>query len=42
MQLGNSEFVERAPAEKVENLRARLAEIGQQTVALNQVLEALA
>src|SRR6266404_2201386 len=40
-QLGNQDFVERAPAEKVEGLRARLADIAQRTVALDQMLEAL-
>ncbi|HMG72640.1 MAG TPA: valine--tRNA ligase [Pyrinomonadaceae bacterium] len=40
-QLGNQEFVERAPAEKVEELRARLADIAQRTAALDQMLEAL-
>jgi valyl-tRNA synthetase len=40
-QLVNQDFVERAPAEKVEGLRARLAEIAQQTAALDQMLEAL-
>ena len=40
-QLGNQDFVERAPAEKVEGLRARLADIAQRTSALDQMLEAL-
>jgi valyl-tRNA synthetase len=40
-QLSNRDFVERAPAEKVAELRARMAEIGQQTTALQQNLEAL-
>ena len=40
-QLGNQDFVQRAPAEKVEGLRTRLAEIAQQTAALDQMLEAL-
>jgi valyl-tRNA synthetase len=40
-QLGNQDFVERAPAEKVEGLRARLTDIGQRTSALDQMLEAL-
>jgi valyl-tRNA synthetase len=40
-QLGNQDFVERAPAEKVEGLRARLVDIGQRTSALDQMLEAL-
>jgi valyl-tRNA synthetase len=40
-QLGNQDFVERAPAEKVEGLRARLTDIAQKTAALDQMLEAL-
>jgi valyl-tRNA synthetase len=40
-QLGNADFVERAPAEKVEELRARVADIGQRSAALDQMLEAL-
>jgi valyl-tRNA synthetase len=40
-QLGNQDFVERAPAEKVEGLRARLADIAQRTAVLDQMLEAL-
>ncbi len=40
-QLANQSFVEKAPAEKVEGLRARLAEIETQTKALKQNLEAL-
>ncbi|MGB8509547.1 MAG: valine--tRNA ligase [Pyrinomonadaceae bacterium] len=40
-QLSNAGFVERAPAEKVEVLRQRVAEIGQRTKALWQMLEAL-
>ncbi len=40
-QLGNQDFVERAPAEKVDELRARLADIAQRTTALDQMLEAL-
>lgn len=40
-QLSNSNFVEKAPAEKVQGLRDRVAEIEQQTSALNQNLEAL-
>jgi valyl-tRNA synthetase len=40
-QLGNHEFVERAPAEKVDGLRARLEDIAQRTAALDQMLEAL-
>jgi valyl-tRNA synthetase len=40
-QLGNSDFVNRAPAEKVAELRARVADIDQRTTALDQMLEAL-
>src|SRR5207302_10047150 len=40
-QLGNPDFVARAPAEKVEDLRARVADIGQRTASLDQMLEAL-
>lgn len=40
-QLGNSDFVNRAPAEKVAELRSRVADIGQRTSALDQMLEAL-
>jgi valyl-tRNA synthetase len=40
-QLSNQSFVERAPAEKVADLRARLGEIQVQTKALKQNLEAL-
>src|SRR5712691_4132494 len=40
-QLGNSDFVARAPAEKVEELRARIDDISQRTVALDQMIEAL-
>jgi len=40
-QLGNQDFVARAPAEKVEGLRARLADIAQRTAVLDQMLEAL-
>ena len=40
-QLGNADFVERAPAEKVEELRARIADIGQRISALDEMLEAL-
>jgi valyl-tRNA synthetase len=40
-QLGNADFVERAPVEKVAELRARMAEIAQQRTALDQNLEAL-
>jgi len=40
-QLANPQFVERAPAEKVEELRGRAAEIGQRIGAFEQMLEAL-
>jgi len=40
-QLGNQDFVARAPVEKVEGLRARVADIAQRTAALDQMLEAL-
>ena len=40
-QLSNSNFVERAPAEKVEALRERLAELENQIGTLNYNLEAL-
>jgi valyl-tRNA synthetase len=40
-QLGNQDFVERAPAEKVAGLRSRLEDIAQRIVALDQMLEAL-
>ncbi|MDQ3919705.1 MAG: hypothetical protein M3348_14650, partial [Acidobacteriota bacterium] len=40
-QLANPQFVERAPAEKVEELRERAADIGQRIGALAQMLEAL-
>jgi len=40
-QLGNSDFVNRAPAEKVAELKARVADIDQRTAALDQMLEAL-
>jgi valyl-tRNA synthetase len=40
-QLANPQFVERAPAEKVEELRQRAADIRQRIVALGQMLEAL-
>jgi valyl-tRNA synthetase len=41
-QLGNQQFVERAPAEKVEELRQRVTDIEQRLNALEQNLEALA
>jgi valyl-tRNA synthetase len=40
-QLGNADFVQRAPPEKVEELRARVTDIGQRTSTLDQMLEAL-
>ena len=40
-QLSNPQFVERAPAEKVEELRGRAAEAGQRIKALGEMLEAL-
>src|SRR6266542_916998 len=40
-QLANSEFVARAPAEKVEELRVRIVDIAQRISALDQILEAL-
>ena len=40
-QLNNRDFVERAPAEKVDELRLRVADISQRVIALNRLLEAL-
>jgi valyl-tRNA synthetase len=40
-QLGNSDFVARAPAEKVSELRARADEIALHTVTLDQMIEAI-
>ncbi len=40
-QLNNSDFVSRAPAEKVSELRARVEDIAQRSSALDQMLEAL-
>lgn len=40
-QLANPQFVERAPAEKVQDLRDRLVDIAQRSAALQQTLEAL-
>jgi valyl-tRNA synthetase len=40
-QLGNSDFVSRAPAEKVSELRARVDDIAERTAALDEMLEAL-
>jgi valyl-tRNA synthetase len=41
-QLGNSDFLERAPTERVEELKARLAIIDQQKNAVEENLEVLA
>jgi valyl-tRNA synthetase len=41
-QLSNTQFVERAPAEKVAELRQRVADIAQRSSALEQNLEAFA
>ncbi len=40
-QLANPDFVERAPAEKVDQARAHVAELAQRKAALDQILEAL-
>jgi valyl-tRNA synthetase len=40
-QLGNADFVERAPAERVEELRLRKTEIALRSRALNENLEAV-
>jgi valyl-tRNA synthetase len=40
-QLSNPQFVERAPAEKVAELRQRAADVGQRIKALGEMLEAL-
>ena len=40
-QLANSDFVARAPAEKVSELKARAAEIALHAVALDQMIEAI-
>jgi valyl-tRNA synthetase len=40
-QLANPQFVERAPSEKVEELRARAEDIRRRSAALEQMLEAL-
>jgi valyl-tRNA synthetase len=40
-QLGNANFIERAPAEKVRELRDRVAEINAQVITLTRNLEAL-
>jgi valyl-tRNA synthetase len=41
-QLGNPQFAERAPAEKVAELRARISDIGQRTAQLDQTIANLA
>jgi valyl-tRNA synthetase len=40
-QLGNPNFLERAPAERVQEVRARIAEISQRTLQLQQLIENL-
>jgi valyl-tRNA synthetase len=40
-QLANPQFAERAPAEKVDEVKERLADIGQRSKALQQMAEAL-
>ena len=40
-QLGNPNFVERAPAERVQEVRDRIAEIAQRTSQLQQLIESL-
>jgi valyl-tRNA synthetase len=40
-QLGNANFVERAPEEKVNELRARITDIAQRSVQLKQTIENL-
>jgi valyl-tRNA synthetase len=40
-QLGNASFVERAPEEKVNELRARIADIAQRSAQLKQTIENL-
>jgi valyl-tRNA synthetase len=40
-QLGNADFVSRAPAEKVAELRERVADIDRRTTALDEMVEAL-
>jgi valyl-tRNA synthetase len=41
VQLGNEDFVSRAPADKVAELRSRVADIDQRMSALDQMVEAL-
>jgi valyl-tRNA synthetase len=40
-QLGNPNFVERAPAERVDEVRARIADIAQRSSQLQQTVENL-
>jgi valyl-tRNA synthetase len=40
-QLSNPQFVERAPAEKVDELRARVEDIAQRVVQLDQTIQNL-
>jgi valyl-tRNA synthetase len=40
-QLGNPQFVERAPAERVNEIRARIADIARRTALLEQTIENL-
>ncbi|MCM3874308.1 MAG: hypothetical protein ND895_26765, partial [Pyrinomonadaceae bacterium] len=40
-QLGNANFIERAPEEKVSELRARIADIAQRSAQLTQTIENL-
>jgi valyl-tRNA synthetase len=40
-QLGNPNFVERAPAERVQEVRSRITEIAQRTSQLQQLIENL-
>jgi valyl-tRNA synthetase len=40
-QLANPQFAERAPAEKVDEVRARIADIAQRTTQLSQTIENL-
>jgi valyl-tRNA synthetase len=40
-QLANQQFAERAPAEKVEEVRARLADVAQRTAQLDQTIASL-
>ena len=40
-QLASAGFVERAPVEKVEELRSRIVDIAQRTVTMDQMLDAL-